>query len=302
MSGRGKFKAISMKIRGLLNLLFSDRASHESTTFLISSGRSGSTWLTDILSSPPGSRILFEPFHPSRGIAELGRLRYTYLSPTQKNKSLTRLIENVIRGKIRRPWIEQLNTPGTFTYNRRLIKVVRATLLLPWLSNYFPECRFILLIRHPAAVIRSQLKGNWELSSKRLRSQMSLAETINLKLFDQFGWPTSGFASNLVFWAIENHVAYKHAKKHGCLIVRYEDLCLNTAGELSRMENYLGLEFPSDVLKNIDTPSWSSSNKIAGMSMQEKANGWRQKTSNTDIQLIREVLSATELDELYPDT
>ncbi|SVE33915.1 uncharacterized protein METZ01_LOCUS486769, partial [marine metagenome] len=238
------FKTVSTKIRGLINLVFTDQASHQATTFLISSGRSGSTWLMDILGSLPGTRVLFEPFHPSRGIAELGRLRYTYLSPTQRNEVLQSLIENLMTGKIRVPWIEQLNRPGSIIYNRRLIKAVRATLLLPWLSTHFPDCRFILLVRHPAAVIRSQLKGNWELSSRRLRSQALISETIDLKIFDQFGWPASGFASNLLFWAIENHVAYKHAKQFGYLIVRYEDLCLNTANELSRLENYLDVRLP----------------------------------------------------------
>ena len=117
--------------------------------------------------------------------------------------------------------------------DRRLTKLVRANLLFTWLHKWFPEFGCILLLRHPAAVILSQLNGGWNLSSARLNAQSVLRDPARLERFDDYGLPEEGFASNLLFRIIENEVTMECAKTNRSPVLHYESLCMNPGDRIT---------------------------------------------------------------------
>jgi hypothetical protein len=287
----------------LRSRLYTDAAGLDSTVFLLSSGRSGSTWLTRMLESLPSTRTIFEPFHAKRGYQALAPYRYRYLPPDETDRVLRDTLADVLSGRQRSVWSDQFNPLRPATYRRRLVKEVRINVLAPWLTRAFPEARFLFLVRHPIPLALSQLKGGWALSSRRLYQQSELADHYDLHKLNEFGWPTNGFESLVLFWAVENLVARQCAEQSGSMLVRYEDLVLHPQRSLEGIERHIGAELPSSARHRFSETSWSSRKGVGDMSLAEKVDRWQRSATASQIEFVGRVLSVCELDTLYsPDT
>ena len=296
-------KAVKKRLKSygdrLRSRLFTDAADEASTVFLLSSGRSGSTWLSEMLQSVPSTRTIFEPFHATRGYPALADHRYRYLPPGQEDAPLRETLSDVLAGRQRSAWSDQFNPLMPTTFRRRLVKEVRANLLSPWLTRALPAARFLFLVRHPIPLALSQLKGGWVLSSQRLREQAELADRYGLDRFSRFGWPTKGFESLVLFWAIENLVALDCAERSGSLLVRYEDLVLRPGASLATIGQHIGVEFPDQVRETFSETSWSSRRGVGELSPAEKVNRWQRVASPSQVDFVGAVLTASELGGLY---
>lgn len=288
-------------MRRMCRSIYRDLASESATTVLLSSGRSGSTWLGDALQSIPQTRMIFEPFHPKHGVRELADNRYQFLQPADSSPVLAGAFSDLLEGRIKRAWCDQFNPTMQFTYRRRLLKEVRINLLLPWLTGNFPNLKYFLLLRHPAAVVQSQLLGGWNLSSERLHAQQCLDDDELLRELGKYKWPTEGFVSNMIFWAMENLVAVQAAIRSKALIVFYESLCRDPASELKRIEQYLECAIPESAMAGINRASWSSSNEVGDYSLEQKIGKWRGAISTQNLNEMLEILEITGLKELYGD-
>ena len=287
---------------GLLNIgrcLFLDRADRAATTFLLSSGRSGSTWLGSALHSLPDTRMVFEPFHARSGVPSLSPYRYRYIPPESDDGLVAAGLISLLAGSSWNPWIEQFNPVGKLTYHRRLVKEVRINLLLPFLLKQFHDCRFILLMRHPAAVAQSQNRLGWNLEPERLLEQSGLdgvswmPDMRKLRLSDDL------FERNLAFWAIENRIAIDAAQKAAIPIVFYEEVCIDPASQLARLETYLGTKFPESALDGMAEVSWSTDKSISAYSVQEKVSAWQSRVRSSQINAMLRILESTGLDQVY---
>jgi len=221
------------------------------------------------------------------------------MEPGNNCPALATSFEWIVSGTTRTAWIEQFNHWATLKYNRRVVKLFRSNLLYPWLRREFPNFRYILLLRHPAAIVLSQLKGKWNLSSGRLNAQTALREHANLTRFDEFQWPDTGFLSNLIFWVIENEVALDCANETGGLIVFYEDLCTQPRKELAKIQDYLEIEFPSKVFENLEEASWSSRRAISGLTSEERVNRWQLIINDEQRRMLGQVLMHSSLAKHY---
>ena len=279
--------------------MFIDRSGPAQTTVLYSSGRSGSTWLFEILGSVPRTRLIFEPFHPKRGLAELAEYRYRYFKPGTHLPVLDETYAAILDGKRTTPWYEHLNHPASMVYQRRLVKLVRANLLFPWLASRYAGQKNVLLLRHPAAVVLSQVRNGWELSSARIWEQENLRQSPAIQALGSLAWPESGFLSNLVFWAAENRIAIDHALESNTMVVFYEHICLSPTEVLDELSLFLGISLPTAALGRLDKVSWSSSANIGSMSASEKISRWQGELSEEQKGQVERVLELSGLGEFY---
>ena len=179
------------------------------------------------------------------------------------------------------------------------MKLVRANLLFPWLATQYPEHKNVLLLRHPAAVVLSQVRNGWELSSERIRDQGALLQRPGIRALERFGWPASGFLSNLLFWAAENRVAMDHAMQSNTVVVFYEELCLSPDKVLDELGRFLGIGLPKEAAWKVNKSSWSSSAEIGSMSVADKISRWRQELSDEQRAQVEQVLDASGMNEYY---
>ena len=287
------------QVETICRSLYRDRSNPSSTTFLLSSGRSGSTWLGSMLHSLPGTRMIFEPFHAEQGIPSLAAHRYEYVPPESDSAQLIADVRILLSQSTWNPWVEQFNPVGRFMYRRRLVKEVRINLLLPLLLRQLNECRFLLLLRHPAAVVQSQVSGGWQLSPERLFQQADLDGLSWLRDLQSIELSNDPFERNLVFWAIENRIALDAARTAGIPILFYEELCMEPAAHLARLEIFLGASFPASAKKGVAEASWSSSKAVAGYSLEQKISASQTRISPRQMTAMLRILEASGLDRVY---
>ncbi len=203
-----------------------------SNSILISSmGRSGSTWLAQIINHKRNYREIFEPFLPVR-VPEASRFEYCqYLSEKMEAEEFKNDAFKLLTGRFKNRWTDVAN-PSLFS-KKQLIKDIRTNLLLGWLKRQFPPLKIILLIRHPYAVVSSWKKLGWgvEPLGERRDLDIILNQQQLLKDFPIIGesvkcFDTNDYVISLgLLWGILNYVPLSQDKgRDQFIVVRYEDL------------------------------------------------------------------------------
>ena len=177
------------------------------TLLLLGSGRSGTTWLTETVAKALQSRIIFEPLKRYPGLKSGESLFRPYVPENQVDKSLFSFYDNVFTGRYRSRWSDRYN--NRFFYHSRIVKDINANLLFPWLLASFSTIKIAYVFRHPLAVVASQVKGGWTLSSDVFTSQPSLMEDYLSCFKPAIPLASSRLQKAILFWFLENYMALK---------------------------------------------------------------------------------------------
>src|SRR5262245_53226954 len=157
------------------------------------SGRSGTTWVLDALATANDLRPVFEPLHPY--VSPVGnRYAHRALTAEDQHPDLEEFLVGVCAGRRNRLWTKYrrqgrwlLPPPKEFSTRRDasrayrqwlkfvreipqlaaasrrqvpIVKCIRANLMLDWLARG-QGWRVVLIIRHPGAVIESEMRASW---------------------------------------------------------------------------------------------------------------------------------------------
>ena len=229
-------------------------ADPRNSILVTSSGRSGSTWLAELVNYRNDYRMIFEPFRRDRSpIAK--DLRFgLYLDPGARTAPEAAAIEAILRGRVRTPYSEQRNRRIA---RRRVIKDIRTTNLIPWLRASLPDLRIVYLVRHPLAVARSWTRLGWRDYLEEFTAQPALME--RLGEFRECIRETTGtgtpFERHVLRWCCENHIPFHDVSKDEIHVVFYEDLVRDAEAEVSRLFRYLGMTFEHEALTRLSKPS-----------------------------------------------
>jgi hypothetical protein len=159
-------KLVKKKVKNIaLRTCLAGRFDEERVFILTSSPRSGSTLLGQVLGAIPDSCTLFEPLHPTYvpQAEKAGFSWRTFVSPEEQWPKGEEFLKRVFEGKMINDWTaREMSFRKARKSKRMIIKFVRANRLLPWICRRFRIPAPILLLRHPCAVISSQLNYGWK--------------------------------------------------------------------------------------------------------------------------------------------
>lgn len=122
--------------------------------WIVGDGRSGTTWLSEIVNHGKRYRDMFEPFHPLAGRQMNGMDFFKYLQAECDDDVFYRLARKVFTGELQNSRVDAQN--NRHLYEGLLIKDIFANLILGWAHNRFPDVKKIFLLRHPFAVALSK--------------------------------------------------------------------------------------------------------------------------------------------------
>lgn len=210
------------------------------TIMVCGSGRSGTTWIGDVIASMTKSRVLFEPFILDKsGEYQLGYLtrvdldsrreRPHYISPASSiDPFIGKRIASVIFGDHRCGWVNQNLKPGI--YLRRLVKEIRVNLFLATIAELWPSIRIVYLVRSPYKVVDSMIEkgtSGWmfEWDIEDILKQENLIGDWLYHFVDRIGRVKTLPERLMVRWCIENYVALNQLQgKDNVLVIGYEQL------------------------------------------------------------------------------
>ena len=286
------------------------------------SGRSGTTWIQDVLAEANSLRTIFEPLHPM-GVPRARHLAHRYVGAEEDNPDLRRFFDDLFAGRLTGLWPDYRIRPDRFNLvthglreffqntrklvrHRRkyrdhrsrdsvVVKFIRANLMLSWIARHY-DVPILFVVRHPCAVIASRMKiggGDWD-ARKALERYLVDRRLIDL-IRERYGVDitrTDLAQEELLamVWCIENMLPISWSTVYGFEVVSYEGLMTAPETEWRRVVNGLELLHVPDE-KLLGAPSQQVApdmrNKEVGISNSAK---WKSELSDRQLDRIDKVL------------
>lgn len=266
------------------------------------SARSGTTWLGDFIAAQIPCRIMFEPFNPDLVREYRDFYYFQYMRPERQNNELYAFSRKVFTGEIRNRWIDHQNEQLRPHY--RLIKEIRANLMLKWLHGNFTEVPIIFLLRHPCAVVLSRMELGWGTDSdiQPLLSQPDLVQDYLGDHLEFIKAAKTEEEKHAIIWSITNLVPLKQFNAGGIKLMYYEYLCTQPDVELPSLLSFIG---QSDILTSrnvINRPSQTTRASSPVVLGNDKLSNWKKKLSVSQIDNVLRVVERFGLSTLYSDS
>lgn len=285
------------KIKIHSKLYFNINHDYKKTIFLAGCGRSGSTWVSDIINYQNKYRYMFEPFH-SNYVDICKNFNYRqYLRPENTDEQFLKPASQILTGKIRDKWIDRFNRK--FICKGRLIKDIRANLLLKWLKTQFPELKIVLLLRHPLAVVNSRMKLGWGSNLKFFLAQDDLIKDYLEPFEKEIRGAKTEFEEQVFAWCIENYVPLHQLKQDEVHVAFYEDFITNPKETIMKLFSFLDIKFKDKILKRLHIPSAEVRKESAILTGENLTDKWRNNFTEEQIKRAIEILSLFGLNQLY---
>ena len=277
---------------------------HPQPIWLLGDGRSGTTWLFELLNHHYRYRAYFEPFNPqpSKQVAGIGL--HHYLSPNDEMPELEKRLSDIFSGRFNE---ERKPTYHSPFYERVLVKDIYALLLAYWAHLRFPELIFILIVRNPFSVAASKLNlQHWfpESSLDVLLRQERLVEDHlqpHYRFLKSVARNNDFVLDQIAIWAVVHYVIerqFSTARPGRLFSVSYESLRSNPTNALSKILSALSrpgtrsaytpsqlvLERPSGTTRPTFVPK---QNQVIPVNRHEK---WQYMLSRRQIRDAYELL------------
>jgi hypothetical protein len=272
---------------------------HRSTIFVGGTGRSGTTWLANLVNHDGSYREMYEPFH-SYFVAAARKFRYAlYLRPTDKNPQFIEPARRILSGRVSNQHIDEGNR--RIFYRRRIAKEVRCNLWLKWLHANFRGMPIVLIIRHPCAVASSRMLLDWPTRLSMFLEQPELIEDHLAPFRDAVAELNTPFERHIFTWCIQHYVPLRQFRQGEINVVFYERLCSQPKAELATLPFMQPAAEYGAIESRIAAPSPTSRrhSAIASAANNNLIDAWRKHITAAQIKRAVEILTLFNLHRLY---
>lgn len=293
---------------------------------IVGSGRSGTTWVQDVLARSNNYRTAFEPLHPL-AVPSMSHYACKYLSDKDKSESLQEYLNKIFLGQIKNIWVNYRVRPDRlhlsaellikprklydiFRRSRKLIKhylrykkdknkpvltkFIRANLMVKWMTNNV-NAKVLFVVRHPAAVIESKLRlggDDWDPDTSILRytMQQKLYKDYLYKQKVLFEKKYSDAGKHAITWCIENQCISEFSDNENIQICFYENLITQPEREWPKICDFFGFKtVPEQSLLSQASQQARPERVLTGYSANQ-LNSWVSKLTEHELNEIQEVL------------
>lgn len=262
------------------------------------SGRSGTTWVAELIAEMVPSRFIFEPFHSRVPLGQMFAFRYQ--RPGDRDPQLRRFWELCLKGLIASKWVRDLQKQGPPANAVSLVKAIRANLMLAWVRQVF-AVPVVYIVRDPRAVVASRIRLKWDPGgplASMLEQPTLLGDHLTPELLEIARNAETVAARHAAQWAIENRVVQRQAKEAGIPILRYEELLQGPQVGLPAIHAAIGMGDWCQAARHYDRPSktaWpADEHHVSTLARLER---WKVDLCAKDIRMIDAVVDAFGLRE-----
>ena len=283
-------------------------AGEQADIALVSSPRSGSTWLMESLASLPGYKSLDEPDHREmlefHGLLQIEpRWNWICLSDAEREDFGDFLLDDRRSGlfgpvrpaELRAQWVA----------HRRVIKLVRCTALLDWIDDLGFET--VYLVRHPIPQAMSCLARGHAIRVQEFLSATCFAPRLTAVQVEHAHAAVrhpDRIDSFVTQWCLENVVPLASERLGKDIAVSaYEHRVMDPEGEALRLAKALRVPAATAMLAGADRPSRVSDsssaetrNDIRSRRSDKLVAGWRRRLSAEDEHRLMGIVEDFEID------
>lgn len=280
---------------------------YESAIWLFGDGRSGTTFVADLIKYNRCYRELFEPFHPKFVKAMQGLQLHQYMKPGMENQQLTKSAADIFSGFFVDQFVDSSST--RLAYRNLIIKDIFVNLLARWALDRFENHNIkpVLLIRNPYAVALSKYKKcdwEWMTDPRDFLKQEKLVEDYLYPFVDEIKAIGDDYiVRQIMIWAIIHYVPFKQFRDNELHVLFYENLLSNPEEELESLLFYLDIPVSEKHIKSIidimSRPSRVSGPDSSILRGDSPVESWRAEVTESQIINGEKVLKTFGLDHIY---
>ena len=269
----------------LLKRALAGRFGEGSVLIQSSSPRSGSTLLSQVLAAIPRTCVLFEPelvnYVPEAEAAELNHR--IYVEPGD----FLACRRALLRSRFFRPRDQQMDrrpdVPRRRAHPTNDYQVRSCNRLLPWMCSKYNLAPPVFLIRHPCAVVASQMNYGWLGQHRPIVPAYIEKFPMFKRTIAELEHPEEYLAAE---WVLDQLPALFQPQPHPWTIVTYEELLLNPEPTVSKIAQSWNLEIDMDrAMSRLKRPSTTvSKSGIRGI------GGWKNDLSNLQVSMILDTI------------
>lgn len=227
-----------IRINGLLG-------NYGSVVWLISEGRSGSTWLSSILSNDRKALQVFEPFHPEVIGSKKGFEPYAYNDQLDRGSQIVKFYKKAFAGEIFHRRVNYDNRK--LSYSGIIVKDIFVSLSSYAIYQHFKNISVIILIRNPFDVILSKSKTSqkgwlWPVDLKIFLNNTKLMRRLDneqFELIQRIHKLGSLNEKQMVNWTLTYFITLSDFEADGPYILFYENIKADPVGELKKIKEKL---------------------------------------------------------------
>ncbi len=274
---------------------------------IFSDPRGGSTWLTQLINEIEHTAVVWEPLHLGEN-SYFNKLNFgwrQHIPRDEKWEEASVAFTKLFSGKFLNAYATYLSGVEDFkAADQLIIKFCRGNALLPWLIEQFNFAYApIYLIRHPFAVIASQLKqGSWNWNHSNFKVPDTPFNNIYKQHQDFLMSLNTKEESLVATWCITNKIPLDDENNNKKWItIHYEQLLLNPERELKRVFTRWNREMPIHILEKVRQPSMTT---VADSQVEDKIaqlSKWKKHLSATTISNLEKVLDYFEIRDYNKD-
>ena len=282
----------------------SNRFKFHDNIVISGSGRSGTTWIAEVLASLPHHTLVNEPLKNSNSykVQEIGFTGWGQYIPEEADwPEAHDFFTRLFTGRELNPnyFTDRKPTANTKVW---VHKFIRIPFMLPWIVKNFPTRKPIHIIRNPYAVVASQLQhagfGKGKIFDRKTNGFVprfdhydSFYQSWQQK-FDKINSYTEKLA---LHWAFENSYVLNHPRcNQDWIILYYEDFLLNPHGILSKLSLEWEIDFGKINESVLKKQSYSLINDVPE-DPQLQLMKWERHLDQTQIGQITEMIKLLEM-------
>ena len=282
---------------------------YQEKLFVLGEGRSGTTWLMNLLNFDQRYRVLFEPFQ-TECFAKAVPYKSEYPFPDSKHTTaVSEHISRVMRGEFISDKVS-IGFPKAL-FRGLLIKDVSAHLIIDPICSAAPDMQRIMLLRHPFAVAHSKSKAfTWPTVPNTFLSQHnSLRATLQpqRELIEKVEREGNELLKQILLWCMAYHIAFSARSSGGFVVAFYEHMVTDPDSEIPRV--FTELNMAGRFLQN-RTLIEDQYRKKSHVTQAEDAidhsrrgkSKWREEWSSKTIDTGLSILEAFGMDVVYDDS
>ena len=279
----------------------------EDSIIISSETRSGSTWLMNLIYAVPDLVINWEPLHEIKGVVP-DKLKWgerPYIPEESDDLQTKQLVDNILSFKlVTKNSVRYCRINSAFKVKKVLTKMVRSNLLLPYIvHNFNLKHKPILLLRHPIAVAKSQLKNIPE--NQKGEAIYEIPDTLNndryKENYEYLNSLKTQLERQVALWCIHSMEIINHkwsGKKW--TVVYYEEILLDPITELQRISKEIDLDIPIDE-SLFKKPSQSDFFHDYQDDKKKQLSKWMDGLSQKELQSIQKIFDHYNLKNYTAD-
>lgn len=283
---------------------------YKSAIWLFGDGRSGTTFVADLINFQRHYRELFEPFHPVYVKQMQGLPMHMYLRPGFNSPRMNNMAMDVFTGRLVAPFVDSSST--RMNYRNLIIKDIFANLLARWVLEQLPEVKIkpVLLVRNPFAVALSKYKKkgwNWMTDPSGFLKQQELVDDYLQGFVEHIQKVEDDYiVRQVMIWSVIHYVPLRQFEAGELYVLFYENLLADPHTELRSLLSYLDIAVTDQefdrMLSKMSVPSRVSGDESTIVQGVSPVDSWRNEITYSQHASGIQILKLFGLDHIYGDS